>query len=73
MKYLIDFTGYIMPNGSFTVKEFRVTKITNEYQFSVVYECDYHLFKPPTTITSASVIKQNLHYNGRRHGISWDD
>ncbi|CAD6241239.1 GSCOCG00012616001-RA-CDS [Cotesia congregata] len=72
MEYLIDFTCYFMPNGSFTVKEFCITEITDEYQFNGVYECDYYLFKPPMTITGTSVIKQNLDYNGRRHGFSWD-
>ncbi|CAG5102826.1 Protein of unknown function [Cotesia congregata] len=59
-----------MPNGSFAVKEFCVTKITNGYQFNGVNECDYHLFKPPMMITSASVIKQN--WTIMHVVISWD-
>ncbi|KAH0537918.1 hypothetical protein KQX54_001718 [Cotesia glomerata] len=72
MEYIIDFTGFIVPDGEFVIKEVCVTSIGNQVSVNNVQECEHYVCQPPSKYINAMIMHENVDHYGKKHGILWD-
>ncbi|KAH0563775.1 hypothetical protein KQX54_006277 [Cotesia glomerata] len=72
MEYIIDFNGFIIPDGVFVVKEICVIQVHNESLTYNVYDCEHYVFRPPDKYINALIMRENQDQDGNKYGILWD-